>query len=133
MKTLNQNTDIASLAKEVIDKCKLIHPSKLLEVEQLLYYLQNRKDNKIGSSGDGKKKPLTDKLEDPNIDDINETANINELDNYAEMLYEDDIAIKVRGSALILQLARNPDNLDELFQNGIFFLIFFLSKFLKEL
>ena len=44
MKSLNANTDISALAKDIIDKCKLIHPSKLPEVEQLLYYLQNRKD-----------------------------------------------------------------------------------------
>ena len=37
-------TDITTLANEVINKCKLIHPSKVPEVEQLLYYLQNRKD-----------------------------------------------------------------------------------------
>ncbi len=45
MKSLNANTDIHKLAKEIIDKCKLIHPNKLLEVEQLLFYLQKRKDN----------------------------------------------------------------------------------------
>ena len=28
----------------MITKCKLIHPSKLPEVEQLLFYLQNRKE-----------------------------------------------------------------------------------------
>ncbi len=50
VKSLNANTDIAKLAKEIIDKCKLIHPSKLPEVEQLLYYLQNRKD---GIKGQG--------------------------------------------------------------------------------
>ncbi len=116
---MNANTDVSKLAKEVVDKCKLIHPSKLLEVEQLLYYLQNRKENKITST-DGKHKQLNDKLEEPNIDDINETANVNDLDEYSEMLYEDDIGVKVRGSALILQLARNPDNLEELFQNGKF-------------
>ena len=44
VKHLNANTDIGGLAKEIIDKCKLIHPSKFPEVEQLLYYLQNRKD-----------------------------------------------------------------------------------------
>ena len=117
MKSLNANTNISALATEVIDKCKLIHPSKLLEVEQLLYYLQNRKENKIHAS-DGKKKALTDKLEDPNIDDINETAYLNELESYIEMLYEEDLGTRIRGSALILQLARNPDNLEELFQNG---------------
>jgi hypothetical protein len=42
LKSLNSSTDISSLANEVIAKCKLIHPSKLPEVEQLLYYLQNR-------------------------------------------------------------------------------------------
>lgn len=39
------------MAKEIIDKCKLIHPSKLLEVEQLLYYLQSRKDSLPPSKG----------------------------------------------------------------------------------
>lgn len=39
------------------------------------------------------------------------------MDEYIELLYE-DIPDKVRGSALILQLARNPDNLEELLLNG---------------
>ena len=44
-------------------------------------------------------------------------ANINDVDEYLEMLYE-DLPEKQRGTALLLQLARNPDNLDEIFQNG---------------
>lgn len=35
------------------------------------------------------------------------------------MLYE-DITSKIKGSGLILQVARNPDNLTELAQNGKF-------------
>lgn len=50
---------------------------------------------------------------------IDEVANINDMDEYIELLYE-DIPDKVRGSALILQLARNPDNLEELLLNGNF-------------
>ena len=119
------------MAKEVVNKCSLIHPSKLVEVEQLLYYLQNRKEAPAGAENyGGKKKVLSDKLENPNIDDINETANINDLDDYADMLYEDDIKAKIRGSALILQLARNPDNLEELFQNES--VLNCLSRVLKE-
>lgn len=38
------------------------------------------------------------------------------MDNYMELLYE-DIASKIKGTALILQLARKPDNLEELVQN----------------
>jgi hypothetical protein len=34
------------------------------------------------------------------------------------LLYE-DIPEKVRGTAFILQLARNPDNMEEIVQNGM--------------
>lgn len=43
LKSLNSNTDIASLARKVVEECRLISPSRLPEVEQLLFYLQNRK------------------------------------------------------------------------------------------
>jgi hypothetical protein len=118
------------LAKEVVKKCSLIHPSKIGEVEQLLYYLQNRKENNLLDNYNVKKKKISDKLESPSIDDINETANINDLDDYADMLYEDDVRTKIRGSALILQLARNPDNLEELFQNES--ILNCLSRVLRE-
>lgn len=44
-------------------------------------------------------------------------AVLNSIDDYVELLY-DDIPEKIKGSALILQLARNPDNLIELSRNG---------------
>ena len=49
--------------------------------------------------------------------EFDETANLNDIEDYIELLYE-DIPQKVKGTALILQLARNPDNLEELTQNG---------------
>ena len=36
----------------MINKCKLIHPSKMAEVEQLLYYLQNRKERDLPKQTD---------------------------------------------------------------------------------
>ncbi|KAM5144041.1 kinesin-associated protein 3 isoform 3-T3 [Callospermophilus lateralis] len=115
LKSLNANTDITSLARKVVEECKLIHPSKLNEVEQLLYYLQNRRDSLTGKE----KKEKSSKPKDPppfEGMEIDEVANINDMDEYIELLYE-DIPDKVRGSALILQLARNPDNLEELLLN----------------
>ncbi|XP_060132614.1 kinesin-associated protein 3 isoform X2 [Zootoca vivipara] len=115
LKSLNANTDISSLARKVVEECKLIHPSKLAEVEQLLYYLQNRRD----TSSAKEKKEKSNKPKDPppfEGMEIDEVANINDMDEYIELLYE-DIPDKVRGSALILQLARNPDNLEELLLN----------------
>ncbi|KAG8436493.1 hypothetical protein GDO86_007550 [Hymenochirus boettgeri] len=116
LKSLNANTDISSLARKVVDECKLIHPSKLAEVEQLLFYLQNRRD---GLPSKEKKEKKTSKLKDPppfEGMEIDEVANINDMEEYIELLYE-NIADKIRGSALILQLARNPDNLEELLLN----------------
>lgn len=46
-----------------------------------------------------------------------EKASIRKIDEYVELLYE-DLPERIRGSALILQLARNPDNLEELQKNG---------------
>ncbi|XP_038613911.1 kinesin-associated protein 3 isoform X3 [Tachyglossus aculeatus] len=116
LKSLNANTDISSLARKVVEECKLIHSSKLAEVEQLLYYLQNRRD--AAFSGKEKKEKSTKPKDPPPFEgtEIDELANINDMDEYIELLYE-DIPDKVRGSALILQLARNPDNLEELLLN----------------
>ena len=46
-----------------------------------------------------------------------ETATISELDSYLENLY-DDLQAKISGTGLILQLARLPDNLSFLEENG---------------
>lgn len=48
---------------------------------------------------------------------LDEEASITRVEEYMELLYE-GIPEKIRGSALILQLARNPDNLEELLHNG---------------
>ncbi|MBN3302304.1 KIFA3 protein, partial [Amia calva] len=136
LKSLNANTDIASLARKVVEECKLIHVSKLGEVEQLLYYLQNRRHTPSSRDripcfqlivlslfqcccfAEKKEKKPSKPKDPPSFEgmEIDEVANINDIDDYVELLYE-DIPEKVRGSALILQLARNPDNLEELLQN----------------
>ncbi|KAK6308719.1 hypothetical protein J4Q44_G00201820 [Coregonus suidteri] len=110
LKSLNANTDIASLARKVVEECRLIHPSKLPELEQLLFYLQNRKKS------DTREKHSPRDLTPFEGMELHEEANINRIDDYVELLYE-DIPEKVRGATLILHLARNPDNLEELLQN----------------
>ncbi|KAA0708481.1 Kinesin-associated protein 3 [Triplophysa tibetana] len=115
LKSLNFNTDIASLARKVVEECRLISPSRLPEVEQLLFYLQNRKkpaENK-------EKKQIKPRDLNPFEGmELDEEANINSIDEYVEFLYE-EIPEKIRGATLILHLARNPDNLEELLQNEI--------------
>ena len=137
LKSLNNQTDISTLANEVITKCKLIHPSKLPEVEQLLFYLQNRKEkpqSKPVDDTDNALRPKSASMHryspvETTESTTEETANINDLEDYIELLYE-DVSGKIRGSGLILQLARNPDNLDELSQNET--LLGALSRVLRE-
>lgn len=53
-----------------------------------------------------------------------EKASMRNVDEYVELLYE-DLIDKIRGSSLILQLARYSDNLEELEKNGLYFIINF--------
>jgi len=49
---------------------------------------------------------------------ITDKPSINNLDLYVENLYEETYE-KVIGSAMILRLAQNPNNLEELANNGM--------------
>ncbi|KAM3875661.1 kinesin-associated protein 3a [Diretmus argenteus] len=113
LKSLNANTDVASLARKVVEECRLIHPAKLPEVEQLLFYLQNRKN-----TNDQQEKPQISArdLTDYTGVELDEEANITNMDEYVELLYE-NIPEKIRGATLIFHLARNSDNLEELMQH----------------
>ncbi|KAF5889926.1 kinesin-associated protein 3-like isoform X1, partial [Clarias magur] len=116
LKSLNASTDVSSLARKVVDECKLIHPSKVAEVEHLLFYLQNRKKPSSKAEKEEKKSLKPRELTPFDGMELDEEANINEMEDYIELLYE-GIPEKIRGSTLILHLARNPDNLEELLQN----------------
>lgn len=49
--------------------------------------------------------------------EFNEKPSINNMEKYVEYLYEDTYE-KVLGSAMILKLAKNSNNLEELATNG---------------
>ncbi|XP_061681080.1 kinesin-associated protein 3a isoform X2 [Syngnathoides biaculeatus] len=126
LKSLSSNTDTSSLARKVVEECHLIHPSKLNEVEQLLFYLQNRRQT---NDDQGKKRTSPRDFAPYTPVELNEEARINSIDEYLELLYE-DIQEKIRGATLIFQLARNPDNLEELKQNEM--ALAALARILRE-
>lgn len=115
MKTLNSKTDVSALAKEVVEKCNLIHKSQLSDVEQIIYYLKNRKDPESSGVSNIKSATVRSKSEARPVDK-DDKASIRNIDDYIELLYE-ELPERIRGSAYILQLARNPDNLEELERN----------------
>ncbi|KAM4738542.1 kinesin-associated protein 3a [Anableps anableps] len=126
VKSLNANTDTSSLAQKVVEECHLIHPSKLPEVEQLLFYLQNRKQ----TNDNLEKKKVSPRDFTPYAGvELDEEASVGRIDEYVELLYE-DVQEKIRGAALIFQLARNPDNLEELMQHEV--VLGALARVLRE-
>ena len=50
-----------------------------------------------------------------------EQATMTDLDDYLELLY-DDLPSKIKGTGMILQLARTPDHLHSLAQSGEIYL-----------
>jgi Kinesin-associated protein (KAP) len=130
LKTLNGKTDVASLAREVVEKCDLIHKSQLSDVEQIIYYLKTRKDPgdtvtlraATASRSKSEARAVVDKYD-------TDKASIRNIDEYIELLYE-ELPERIRGSAYILQLARNPDNLEELEKNEA--VLSALSRVLRE-
>ncbi|RVE62035.1 hypothetical protein OJAV_G00173320 [Oryzias javanicus] len=118
LKSLSPTTDVAALAKKVVEECKFLPTSHLPQVEQLLFYLQNRKSFPVEGKVEKKEKQLVKPKDLTPFEglELNEQAIITKVDEYVELLYE-GIPEKIRGSALILQLARNPDNLEELLHN----------------
>ncbi|XP_012268345.2 kinesin-associated protein 3 isoform X1 [Athalia rosae] len=130
LKSLNADTNVALLAKEVMEKCSLIHESKLPEVEQLIYYLQTRRTNEDSADMSLQpSRPTSSQATNAERNGEVERAVISSIDNYIELMYE-EIPGKVRGSALILQLARVPDNLLELTKNES--LLSALARVLRE-
>jgi hypothetical protein len=130
LKTLNEHTNIQLLSEEIVDKCKMIHPSKLPLVEKLLAQLQQRqldKDNhapsqkeierkkrkkeRASSRGRGAEEKKSEEKEEES------TASMEDLDNYMEKLYEESSAAKIEATGAILDLTKTAGNLETLIGN----------------
>ncbi|KAL2918660.1 hypothetical protein HK105_201494 [Polyrhizophydium stewartii] len=137
VKALHPNSSISSLAQEVIEKCKLIHPSRFGEVEQVLYYLQQRQSTEGDSDRVWLRKQLEEvrKSDDSDREGVDllpvqdEPSTMANIEAYIEGLYE-EIAEKVKSTRNILQLAKIPENMAALIENES--LMSALSRVLRE-
>lgn len=157
LKQLNENTNVPLLAEEIVEQCKLIHHSKLPLVQELVFKLQQRSIEEANSGGGRRSRKSrssrssrrrSDDDYDNNSNDNNvgqhnnnnnnsnneqnqgPKANIENVDDYMELLYDDDMKVKVKGTAMILDLAKDAGNLEALIQNES--LMGALSRVLKE-
>ncbi|KAJ3038924.1 Kinesin-associated protein 3, partial [Rhizophlyctis rosea] len=142
LKSLHPQSDLSSLAREVVSKCKLIHPSKVGDVEQVLYYLVKRMENGEGGMSDREwlRQQVDEQYRQFGIGSDEDTAgsgksgqdttpSLSDLDQYIEGLYE-DLPDKILSTRNILYLARNPENMEILISNDS--LLSALSRVLRE-
>lgn len=111
-KALSTNTNIPQLAQTIVEKCKLIHPTKLPDLEQLLAFLQKRKKERGAALEQASQNRLLQQQQQQGMP----AALMSELESYVDMLYE-EMEDKIKATAMILQLVRIPDNMEDLAQN----------------
>ncbi|KAK0415232.1 hypothetical protein QR680_011840 [Steinernema hermaphroditum] len=109
LKDLNKAVDVGALSRHVLSKCSIIPEHRLVDVEQIIYYLQKRAQSTQRTSFS-----FQSSVDDADIPG-GQSASIDELEDYVEMLSDDEE--KVKGAALILQLSRNIQNLENLIEN----------------
>ena len=154
LKTLSEHSNLQSL-----DKCKLIHRSKLPTVERLLLELQQGRayqqrrreaarasigrlsvwrasfstpheaDAACRSSEVGSEPHTEQPTEQPAEQPAELGASIDELEPYVELMYEGVEAAK-RATRLVLELSRHPPNLEPLLAHDA--LVNIISRLLRE-
>eukprot|EP00743_Colponemidia_sp_Colp-15_P004208 GILK01004540.1.p1 GENE.GILK01004540.1~~GILK01004540.1.p1 ORF type:complete len:755 (+),score=181.94 GILK01004540.1:116-2380(+) len=138
IKELTPEHDINAMADELLDKCKLIHPSRKQVVVQLLRELQQNafeQRRQQAAVEDAKDKEMVrqrrERVAKLVVDAEMERATLRELETYVEKLYDDSIDEKVRGAKMIFALAKQTEHLGHMLtmQEQLFSV---LSRTLKD-
>ena len=134
LKTLNENTNLERLAEEILDKCKLIHPSKLIRVHELLVELQRgrarrERGERAGGGSRRRKAGAPAPAGAGGSSGANETPSIDALDSYIDRTY-DGTEAATQATHMMLQLSRSADNLGRMVENES--LVGLLCRLLKE-
>ena len=152
VKTLTERSNIEALAREVVEKCRLISESKLPIVERLLHQLRQRdfaSEVEVQQQEDERQEMLMQQRRNRGrnfsiIDMENqqqpipkfgadvfgrEATRVDDLEGYLEQLYE-DMPQKERGTYHISRLAAQPETLPLLLEHET--LLGALSRVLRE-
>ncbi|KAJ1451613.1 kinesin-associated protein-domain-containing protein [Pelagophyceae sp. CCMP2097] len=134
LKKLDDRTDPAKMTDDIMKKCKYIPASKRHVVETLVANLQERffgAGAKAAPSADAQRAAQRRRRREGGVDEDDE-ADMDDMDDYIEMLYEGqgDMKEKVRGTRKILALCRHVGHLEDLVQRHT--LMGALSRVLAE-
>ncbi|TPX51129.1 hypothetical protein SeLEV6574_g00469 [Synchytrium endobioticum] len=127
------DTSIPSLASDILTSCKLISANKKDQLEALVRELYHR-PHASGRRGtlrlnDQTSPTSATPLTSSTLQSSLQEASLDNVDSYIELLYE-TMQDKIHAARLILQLARNPQNLESLVSNES--LVSALARVLRE-
>ncbi|CAI2349369.1 unnamed protein product [Caenorhabditis sp. 36 PRJEB53466] len=115
LKELSPDTDIKALAAVILQKCAYIPATSKNQLEQVLYYLQKRGNQRISSARSRSssavsfdRRPLTSTVQ--NVD-------ISKVDEYMECFYGETSAEKNKGAVALCELSKCAQNLNQLATN----------------
>jgi hypothetical protein len=86
--------------------------------------------SKSDRPGTAKSKAGKEKEKEKKKPEVLEKASMDDIDTYNEMLYEEDMDVKIRGTGMLLQLVQDPVNLDYFIESET--LVGALSRVLQE-
>jgi len=144
---LNAHTDVRAYAQMLVESNDLIPNHKVKHVEELLQALKdNLLDERQRADSDSRMRRELEKQrkeerrrerreqkrrqeeEKAKLEVAN--ATMSELDEYVERMYDEDTANRIHGASMILQLASEAGNLEELLENDA--MMNTLSRTVKE-
>jgi hypothetical protein len=125
-KTLRPSSSASKVASEILKKCRYIHESKREDLERVIQELQHqlireelRVTTQEAAGGWWKQRDSISEVEDGS--DMSQEPEMSQLEDYIELLYEgsdkDDMGQKIKGTAMIVRLCTNVENLEALIQD----------------
>uniref|UniRef100_A0A915DGA9 Kinesin-associated protein 3 n=1 Tax=Ditylenchus dipsaci TaxID=166011 RepID=A0A915DGA9_9BILA len=107
LKDLNEFADSSAIAQVVLEMCPIIPVHRILEVEQIIFYIQKRASTSSSNKGD---------LSEKSVQQLSK-AKLQDIESYIEMMYED--ADKAKAISNILDLTQNLSNLNTMIENEV--------------
>ncbi|CAM9303160.1 unnamed protein product [Chrysoparadoxa australica] len=118
-KMLKASSNAARVAGEVMKKCKYIHESKREYLEGVIKEMQHeliRSELRASTQWGGSSHDQEEEPREGGEDEVD----VNRIEEYIELLYEgkdkDDVTQKIEGTAKIIKLCIDVDNLEHLIQ-----------------
>ncbi|CCD69059.2 Kinesin-associated protein [Caenorhabditis elegans] len=114
LKEMSLDVDIRALSNVILQKCLFIPATSRSQLEQVLFYIQKRGNQRISARSRSSSAVSFDRrpIHSPTI-----SAELGKIDEYIECFYGETSVEKNKGAVALYELSKNPQNLTQLVNN----------------